>query len=155
MEKEIRIFVKSEAYPIGDVFGIISVWNESDNIFGELYFTRENDQDNIFKLREKINCTEAKIVNFDMKNDLFLRMDSTHKVKNLSPESIKVPAGSFNPYDANRFKWTEFSVDQIYQFLDLYSKTFDTIYSLTQNKELKEKIDFSRKIKSMFTIEEF
>ena len=96
MEKEIRIFVKSEAYPIGDVFGIISVWNESDNIYGELYFTRENDQDNIFKLREKINCTEAKIVNFDMKNDLFLRMDSTHKVKNLSPESIKVPAGSFN-----------------------------------------------------------
>ena len=155
MKNEISIFVKSEAAPIGDVFGIISIWKIEEDIFGELYFTRENNQKSIYKLREKINCTDAEIVNFDMKNDLFLRMDSTHKVKNLMPESEKVPAGSFNPYDANRFKWAEFSGDQMYQFLDLYRDTFEVIYKMTENKELKDKIDFSKKLKSFFKIEEF
>ena len=81
-------------------------------------------------------------------------MDTEHKNKNLYPLILEVSIGDFNPYDVNRFSWYNFSIDSLYNFLDSYKIFFDSIYNLTKNEKLKEKIKLSKQIKSMIIVDE-
>ncbi|QNL97261.1 hypothetical protein [Treponema sp. Marseille-Q4132] len=149
-----KIYIRDEAWPIGEVFGLISVWEENEHIYGELFFSKESNQSLCYKIRQKIKIGDAKLINFDMEKDLFFKMDTEHKNKNLYPLISEVSIGDFNPYDVNRFSWYNFSIDSLYNFLDSYKIFFDSIYNLTKNEKLKEKIKLSKQIKSMIIVDE-
>ena len=76
-----KIYIRDEVWPIGEVFGLISVWEENEHIYGELFFSKESNQSLCYKIRQKIKIGDAKLINFDMEKDLFLKWILNIKIK--------------------------------------------------------------------------
>ena len=146
---------KTEAFPIGDVLGLVVVWMENDKAKGELFFTRQNNQGNIFKERVSILKKDWKY--FNIEKDLISRIKRYHKDINVLPEVAKLPAtglyAGFNPFEEDRFKWQEVSWKEIYIYLESYSAFFEEILKKTEHEELKKYIEFNKRIKGSIVFE--
>lgn len=152
---KITLYLKSEDVPIGDVFGLINIWEENGYQYGEYFLARENHQEKIHKFRASIKIEDAESVKFDIENYVYNRMCSTHRAENLNPEMLKLKNFDFNPYQYDRFKWHNYSEDQMYFFLEPYKQFFDTTLMFTKSIQLQNTINKYRNIQDMITIENY
>lgn len=157
-KSKICIFIKREVYPIGEVLGVITSWADVQNesLYGEVFFTKQNNQteSELFKKRIKINYGDLNASGVDIIKLLTTDMKLYHNDKNLAVESARIPAYEYNPYLPNRFEWKELQESEIVLLIESYGSFFDFILDKTQNKDLKDKIVYAKKLNSLFVFEE-
>ena len=154
MKPKIIILNKTEAYPIGDVLGLVIIWAEKENVYGEYFYTRQNDQTKL--VSEQLSLDKKNVDYFDLKKYLISKIKHYHKTKVVGPEELKLfSAKSFygyNPYSEDRFKWHEHEYKDIYLFLEYFSDFIDKIEQTTGCNRLKEIISFYKELKGKVSI---
>ena len=153
MNDYIKIFLKSEAYPIGDVLGIIAIWKDDTAIHGEVFFCKEDSQEDIFICKEYIkNPTDTTNQNI-LEADLIQRMRQHHDRYNLRPLRLVTQGYPNNPYTSNRFPWEDQSTQGIASFYSAYKVFFDEIMKTTKDQTLKDAITIHHNLKSLIHID--
>lgn len=153
MNDSIKIFLKSEAYPIGDVLGIIAIWKDDTAIHGEVFFCKEDSQEDIFICKEYIkNPTDTTNQNI-LEADLIQRMRQHHDRHNLRPLRSVTQGYPNNPYTSNRFPWEDQSTQGIASFYSAYKVFFDEIMNRTKNQTLKDAIKNTKEMNSHISID--
>lgn len=153
MNDYIKIFLKSEAYPIGDVLGIIAIWKDDTAIHGEVFFCKEDSQEDMFICKEYIkNPTDTTNQNI-LEADLIQKMRQHHDRYNLRPLRSVTQGYPNNPYTSNRFPWEDQSDQDIASFYSAYKVFFDAIMNKTDNQTLKDAITIHHNLKSLIHID--
>lgn len=150
MNDSIKIFLKSEAYPIGDVLGIIAIWKDDTTIHGEVFFCKEDSQEDIFICKECIKDPTGQNI---LEADLIQRMRQHHDRYNLRPLRLVTQGYPNNPYTSNRFPWEDQSTQGIASFYSAYKVFFDEIMKTTKNQTLKDAITIHHNLKSLIHID--
>jgi hypothetical protein len=149
MNDPIKIFLKSEAYPIGDVLGIIAIWKDDTTIHGEVFFCKEDSQEDIFICKECIKDLTGQNI---LEADLSQRMRQHHDWYNLRPLRLVTQVYPNNPYAGNRFPWEDQSTQGIASFYSAYKVFFDEIMNRTDNQTLKDAIKSIKEMNSHISI---
>ena len=150
MSEPIKIFLKSEAYPIGDVLGIIAIWKDDTTIHGEVFFCKEDSQEYIFICKECIKDPSGQDI---LEADLIQKMRQHHDRYNLRPLRLVTQGYPNNPYVSNRFPWEDQSSQGIASFYSAYKVFFDAIMNKTDNQTLKDAITMHHNLKSLIHID--
>ncbi|UTC58261.1 hypothetical protein ABK01_08290 [Treponema sp. OMZ 305] len=153
MSDSIKIFLKSEAYPIGDVLGIIAIWKDDTTIHGEVFFCKEDSQEDIFICKECIKDPTDPTDQNTLKADLSQRMRQHHDRYNLRPLRSVTQGYPNNPYASNRFPWEDQSTQGIASFYSAYKVFFDEIMNRTKNQTLKDAIKSIKEVNSHISID--
>lgn len=150
MNDSIKIFLKSEAYPIGDVLGIIAIWKDDTAIHGEVFFCKEDSQKDIFICKEYIKDPTGQNI---LEADLIQKMRQHHDRYNLRPLRSVTQGYPNNPYASNRFLWEDQSAQGIASFYSAYKVFFDEIMNRTDNQTLKDAIKPIKEVNAHISID--
>ena len=150
MNDSIKIFLKSEAYPIGDVLGIIAMRQENTDIHGEVFFCKEDSQEYIFMCKEYIKDPSGQDI---LEADLIQKMRQHHDRYNLRPLRLVTQGYPNNPYVSNRFPWEDQSSQGIASFYSAYKVFFDEIMNRTKNQTLKDAIKSIKEVNAHISID--
>jgi hypothetical protein len=159
METSVKVFMKNEVSPVGDVIGLVVLFRDDRRhgfqpmVVAESYYAKENDQKNV--IRHECMIAESELEILALKPEYLMArlirdMKHYHKVAILSPLSSNLYSKGYvglDPYDDNKNPWLEYDESSILGYIDYYKSFFDYVITNTRCSDLQKAISVAGRIK--------